>query len=155
MKLTESELAFWNKYLDSQPAIEPHFDYTVEANPAGVLSITDKLIALYLNGTKTAGSGLVEDYEVAGDALPKVGNFWIVLDSNSEPRIILKTVRTEINKFPEVPEYIAIAEGEGDLSLEYWKTVHAKFYEPHLSSWNLLNINDSHVITEFFELVWK
>ncbi|WP_028025966.1 ASCH domain-containing protein, partial [Enterovibrio calviensis] len=73
MKLTESELAFWNKYLDSQPAIEPHFDYTVEANAAGVLSITDKLIALYLNGTKTAGSGLVEDYEVAGDALPKVG----------------------------------------------------------------------------------
>ncbi|PNQ54503.1 ASCH domain-containing protein [Vibrio sagamiensis] len=84
-----------------------------------------------------------------------VGNYWIVLDSNSEPRLILKTVKTEIHKFLDVPEYIVIAEREGDLSLEYWREAHTKFYEPHLSSWHLDHINDSHVITEFFELVWK
>lgn len=155
MKLAESELVFWNKYLDSKPTIESHLDCVVEASPAGSLGITDKLIALYLSGKKSAGSGLVEDFEVTGDPLPKIGNYWIVLDSKSEPKLILKTVKIEIYKFPEVPEYVATAEGEGDLSLEYWKTAHAKFYEPDLSSWNLMDINDSHVITEFFETVWK
>lgn len=154
MQLAASEQAFWHNYLDSQHK-KTDLEYTVEASPAGNLSITDELISLYLAGKKSAGSGLVEDYQVTGDALPKVGNYWIVLDSHSEPRLILKTVKTEIHPFLQVPEYIAIAEGEGDLSLAHWRAVHAKFYEADLSSWKLKHINDAHVITEFFEIVWK
>jgi len=155
MKLTESELVFWNKYLGSKSTVNPPLNYTIEASPAGSLNITNKLIELYLAGKKSAGSGLVEDFEVVGDPLPKIGHYWIVLDSDKQPKLILKTIRVEIHKFTEVPEYVAIAEGEGDLSLEYWKKSHTKFYEPNLASWNLKHIDDSNVITEFFETVWK
>ncbi|GAD89904.1 hypothetical protein VHA01S_029_00370 [Vibrio halioticoli NBRC 102217] len=155
MDLTEMEVKYWNEYLNSLPESDVLTDYCVEANPAGNLEITDALISLYLSGKKTAGSSLVEDFEITGDPLPKVGNYWIVLDGKNKPKLILKTVNVEIHKFKSVPEYVAIAEGEGDSSLEYWRKVHIEFFSPYLASWNIENIDESHIITEFFEVVWK
>ncbi|MBL4829008.1 MAG: ASCH domain-containing protein [Aliivibrio sp.] len=155
MKLTKSETKFWNEYLASLSPENPPSNYFVESCPAGNSSMTDGLIALYLSGKKRAGSSLVEDFEVTGDPLPKVGNYWIVLDGKNQPKLILKTLKIEIHQFRDVPEYIAIAEGEGDSSLEYWKKTHIDFFKPFLASWDIDNIDDAHVITEFFELVWK
>lgn len=55
----------------------------------------------------------------------------------------------------EAPVEIAVAEGEDDLSLGYWRKVHADLYQPHLESWGLKTIRNATVITEFFELVYK
>ncbi|MGK0271265.1 MAG: hypothetical protein ACI88H_001922 [Cocleimonas sp.] len=79
----------------------------------------------------------------------------LVLDGKSKPKLIVKTVKTETHQFKNVPEYVAIAEGEGDSSLEYWRKVHIEFFSPCLASWNIENIDEAHVITEFFEVVWK
>jgi len=149
------ELNFWNSYLDTVPDKESLQDVFVEAMPAGNFQITDNLIELYFAGKKIAGSSLVEDFASAGDPLPKVGNFWIVLASDKKPKLILKTKKIEIHKFAEVPQYVATAEGEGDLSLDYWKREHAKIYEPHLANWGIKDLNQANVITEFFELVFS
>jgi uncharacterized protein YhfF len=146
---------FWNDYLDTTPNLKYLQDLHVEANPAGNFFITDELIALYLKGKKYAGSSLVEDFVTAGDPLPKVGNYWIVLGSDQSPKLILKTKKIEINKFGKLPERIAIAEGEGDLSLSYWRQVHTALYSPYLEKWNVKDINEAHVITEFFEVAYK
>jgi uncharacterized protein YhfF len=146
---------FWNHYLEITPHLKNLQDLHVEANPAGNFAITDELIALYLKGKKYAGSSLVEDFVTAGDPLPKVGNYWIVLGSDQSPKLILKTIKVEINKFGKLPERIAIAEGEGDLSLNYWHQVHTELYSPYLEKWNVKDINEAHVITEFFEIVYK
>ena len=153
-KLKPIEKEFWNEYI-KQNSIELAENVFVEANPAGSLEITDDLIDLYLAGKKSAGSSLVEDFETCGDPLPKVGNFWILLNSKEEPVMILKTVRIEINKFKDIPVRIAIAEGEGDSSLAYWKEVHSRLYSPYLKQWGVDDINEAHVITEFFEIVHR
>jgi len=153
--MNQMETTFWNEYLDSLPTKYVPSSYFVEASPAGDLSTTDGLIALYLSGKKSAGSSLVEDFETMGDPLPKEGIYWIILDGKSEPKLIVKTIKTEIHQFKNVPEHVAIAEGEGDSSLEYWKKVHIEFFGPYLASWNIKNIDEAHVITEFFEVVWK
>jgi 5-formyltetrahydrofolate cyclo-ligase len=93
----------------------------ITAAMPGNEAIADELVELYLAGKKTAGSGLVKDYETAGDPLPKVGDQWTILDSRRRPRATAKTVRVEIHRFRDVPVEIAIAEGEGDLSLDYWR----------------------------------
>lgn len=153
MSLTEKELSFWNSYLktvDDKP-VNPH----IEAGIAGNKEIADDLLQLYLDGKKSAGSGLVKDYEIAGDPLPQIGNFWIILDSNKEPKCIVKTVRVEKYQFDQVPEEVAIAEGEGDLSLEYWRKAHIGFFTQFLQDWGISNLDKEILVTEFYEVVYK
>jgi len=153
--LKQNEKDFWQKYIVTLPEHERPTNPHVEAQFAGNREITDDLLELYLIGKKTAGSGLVEDYISSGAPLPKVGNYWILLNSRDEPGCILRTERTITHKFKDVPVEIAIAEGEGDLSLAYWRHVHKEFFRPFLSRWNVENIEEATVITEFFKVVYR
>lgn len=153
MKLNNVELDYWNSYLstlDEKPKVP-----NVEASIAGNDEIADQLLDLYLTGKKTAGSGLVKDYELSGDELPKVGNHWILLDSKKSPRCIVKTVRVEFYQFDQVPREVAIAEGEGDLSLEYWRNAHINFFRTFLKDWGVTDLDKETLVTEFYELVFK
>lgn len=153
--LKSVEQAYWESYLRSIPEQDRPIHPRVIAGHAGNAQITDELLQLYFEGKKWAGSSLVEDFESAGDPLPAVGDYWIVLDSQSQPRCILRTDRVVISKFKDLPEEIAIAEGEGDLSVEYWKRVHGQMYLPHLEKWGVKDLNEARVITEFFTLVYQ
>jgi uncharacterized protein YhfF len=154
-KMSTIEYQYWEGYLETLSIQERPVNPNVEASFAGNKEITDELLQLYLSGKKSAGSSIVEDFISAGDSLPAVGNYWIFLNSKNEPSCILKTIKTVMNKFRDVPVEIAIAEGEGDLSLEYWRKVHEGIYGPHLSEWGVSNIEEATVITEFFEIVYR
>ncbi len=153
--LTPLEEQCWNKYLSTLLPAERPENPRVEASFAGNQQITDSLLKLYLSGKKCAGSSIAEDFISAGDPLPQIGNYWIYLNSNREPSCILRTEQVVFNKFKDVPSAIAIAEGEGDLSLEYWRKTHAEFYLPHLSSWGVSNIDEATVVTEYFRIVYR
>lgn len=130
----------------------------MEAAAAGSNEITDSLIHLYLSGRKTAGSSVVEFYRTEGVPLPQVGNYWIILDSKERPACIARTTRTTINKFMDVPVDIAIAEGEGDLSLRYWRDAHRDFfhaaYAASFKKWGVGSVDELTILTEFFEIVF-
>ena len=77
--LNSKELFFWNRYLGT---IDDELENpNVEASIAGNNKIADELLHLFLIGKKRAASGLVRDYKICGEELPKVGDFWIILDS--------------------------------------------------------------------------
>ncbi len=152
-KLNKIEQDFWNLYLSTLP--NPPKGLTAEASIAGNNEIADQLLELYLSGKKYAGSGLVVDYKISGDHLPQVGNHWIILDSQKKPRCIVKTVRVEIYQFDKVPKEVAVAEGEGDLSLDYWRKAHIEFFTPFLKGWGVKELNKEDVVTEFYEVVYK
>jgi 5-formyltetrahydrofolate cyclo-ligase len=151
--LSTAQKEFWLKY--SKNILSIPDNPNIEVGVAGNIQIADKLLALYLNGKKTAGSGLVKDYELAGDELPKIGNYWIILDSKNIPRCIVKTIRVEYYQFDKVPLEVAVAEGEGDLSLEFWYEAHVNFFKPFLSGWKIDDINKETLVTEFYEVVYK
>ncbi len=154
MKLRPNEKRYWEAYVKTLSRDARPKSPNVVAEFAGSREITDDLIALYLSGKKTAGSSIEEDFISAGDDPPKIGNFWIVLNSTETPSCILKTEKIVRHKFRDVPVGIAMAEGEGDLTLEYWRRVHKEFYSPYLKKWGLESIEDATVITEFFTLVY-
>ncbi len=153
MNLNQNELNYWNSYLKNL-RIKP-LNAKVIADVAGNNQITDALLALYLNGKKPAGSGLVKAYEFSNENLPEVGNYWIILDSTKNPRCLVKTIGVEIHQFDQVPESIAIAEGEGDLSLEHWRKVHMEFFSDYLNELKIVDLNKEKIVTEFFEIVQK
>lgn len=154
-KLTPTQLEYWQKYLSTLPADQHPVNPFVTASFAGTREITDELLHLYLIGKKYAGSSIVEDFLSAGDPLPQEGNYWIFLNSKEVPSCILRTEKTVTHKFYDVPVEIAIAEGEGDLSLDYWRKVHSELYLPYLQSWGVQMLENATVITEFFKIVYR
>ena len=145
---------YWQAYLATSDAAERSCPPPVTASSPGSPEIADELIALYLDGTKTAASGVVEDYAAAGDPLPEVGDHWVALSAGGEPRCILRTDRVQTHAFADVPEDVAVAEGEGDLSLDHWRRVHTAHYAPHLHQWGLADIEEATIVTEFFTRVF-
>jgi 5-formyltetrahydrofolate cyclo-ligase len=146
---------YWNTYRASIPNKRHLQDVFVSAGYAGTPQITDELLALYLSGKKSAGSSVMEDFLTAGDPLPQVGNYWIYLNSSGDPSCILRTEKVVMNKFKDVPVEIAIAEGEGDLSLEYWRRVHSELYSPCLVEWGVKSMDEATMVTEFFKIVFR
>jgi 5-formyltetrahydrofolate cyclo-ligase len=153
-KLKPAELEFWRNYRGAKPRDEVSNDAAISASIAGDDRNADELLQLYLNGKKTAASSLLIGYENAGEPLPQVGDFWIILNSGGVPKCIVKTIRVEIHRFDRVPESVATAEGEGDLSLAYWTKAHREFFQPYLQRLNVEDLSQERVITEFYDVVW-
>ena len=93
----------------------------------------DDLLALVIDGTKTATASALWDYEAEGEELPTVGTLGIVLDGAGRPRALVVTSGVRTVPFAEVDEEHAHAEGEGDRSLASWREVHEDFFTKHAS----------------------
>ena len=94
----------------------------------------DNLLALVLDGIKTGTASSLWDYEATGDPLPAVGDLSILLDGEGRPRALIETTDVRVMSFDAVPAEHAFAEGEGDLTLPHWRTVHERFWREHSES---------------------
>ncbi|MEA1619488.1 ASCH domain-containing protein [Erythrobacter sp. T5W1-R] len=87
--------------------------------------LADELLNLILAGRKRATC-----WSAAADAEGgQVGAQWVAEDGKGRPRAILETVEIRRIRFKEVDEDFAAAEGEGDLSLGYWRSAHQSYFE--------------------------
>ena len=152
--LKPAEEEFLQEYFDTLGPGEIPEEMTVRAGKAGNSALADTLLGLYLSRKKWAASGLAEDYILAGDPLPAVNDYWIVLDNQENPRCLLRTYAVESHAFRDVPETVAIAEGEGDLSLAHWVKAHREFFTPFLAGLEISDLQSAEVITEFFEMIY-
>ena len=88
------------------------------------LEMADELFALVLSGKKTATSWAATH----GSHNSEVGKQQIIKDSKDSPRAIIETIELKLQKFDEVDETFAQKEGEGDLSLDYWRKEHKRYF---------------------------
>jgi len=91
----------------------------------------DALLTLVFDGTKTATSCAVWDLEAEDEPVPQVGAMSIVIDSHGTPRAVLVTTEVAVVPFDRVNAEHAYLEGEGDRSLEQWRTIHQEFFTNH------------------------
>lgn len=115
----------------------------------------DKLAELVVQGIKTATSSAYALYAIDGEALPRVGEYSVILDSHDNARCITKTTKVYVTSFDEVSEAHAYKEGEGDRSLTYWREVHEKFFTNCLEEAGLDFSPTMEVVCEEFEVVYK
>jgi len=95
-------------------------------------ALADRLGALVVEGTKTATSGALWEYEHDDSPLPRVGDLGIVLDGRGAPLCLFETTSVQILRFDEVPADFAHAEGEGDRGLATWRAAHWEFFSRFL-----------------------
>ncbi|KAA0962051.1 ASCH domain-containing protein [Microbacterium sp. ANT_H45B] len=120
---------FWRECRAAVPALPEAVPdaWAFGATPAQA----DDLLALVLDGTKTATASSLRDYEYAHDPVPEPGLLNIVLDGRGAPRALVETASVDVVPFGDVSEAHAFAEGEGDRTLAYWRETHERFWRAH------------------------
>lgn len=111
--------------------------------------LADQLATLIASGIKTGScgslSGCIEDNEY-----PVIGAYRIVENGSGEPVCVIRTTRLQLLSFSDVTEELAKKEGEGDLSLRYWRDEHERFFRREGTF-----SDDMEVIFEEFHVVEK
>lgn len=82
------------------------------------------------------------------DKMSKVGDINIIYNStNQEIKIKITAVRK--CRFCDIDESWATTEGEGDLSLEHWKSTHIEFFQkekPDFKTTDMLELNEFEIV---------
>ena len=109
--------------------------------------LASELANLIKKGIKTASCGSFASYQQEESA-PRIGSYNIILDGQNVPVCVIRLVSLQLVRFCDINEEFARKEGEGELSLEYWKKEHQRFFirEGHFSE-------DMELIAEEFEVV--
>lgn len=111
------------------------------------------LISLIAAGTKRGTCSLLWSWDYDGEAIPKTGDIEIVLDWNQRPALVLRTTTVKIIPFDCVTEAFAASEGEGDLSLSYWRTEHWRFFTEECFRINRSVHESMPLVCETFEVL--
>jgi uncharacterized protein YhfF len=125
----ESVKAYWQKFLSTLPSDSPYHSKSYVAEGWGDSpTMADELGALVVQGLKSASCSALWEWEAEGNPIPQKGLITIALDGRGEPPCIIETVEVTIRKYNEVDSDFARDEGEGDLSLSYWRKAHKNFF---------------------------
>lgn len=145
----------WDTFLQSIGENIDTTDKTYTSWYFGVKESTaNSLLGLVLAGRKKATASAPWVYEYDDEPLPKVGDYSIVTNWDGTPKAIIRTISIEIHPFKEVTETFPAKEGEGDLSLDYWRKAHTEFFTYECSSIGKQFSDDMPVLCEEFELVY-
>ncbi|SDM93511.1 Uncharacterized protein YhfF [Streptomyces wuyuanensis] len=99
----------------------------LELGTAGELR--ERLNALVLAGRKTATTGLLSEYVEETEGLEFTGERLALLDSDGDCVATVEITGVELTTFGDIAWEHASAEGEGDRSLDEWRTGHRRFWD--------------------------
>lgn len=90
-------------------------------------ALANELVNLVINGRKSATCCSLKSF-LSESEPAKIGGISIILNGENEPKCVIRTTVLKLVKFNEVTEEFAKKEGEGDLSLDYWRGEHKAFF---------------------------
>ena len=152
----ETVQTYWKKFLSSLPIDSPYYSksYVAEGWGDGP-EMADELGALIAEGIKTGTCSALWEWEAEGNPIPTTDLVTIVLDGRGEPLCIVETTEVFIRNYNEVDAEFARSEGEGDLSLEYWREAHRNFFSRTLSKIGKEFSEEMPLVCERFRVIYK
>ena len=111
-------------------------------------------LQLVLDGQKRATACSLAELELSGDPIPQAGDLNVATDFAGDAHAIIRTKSVEFRKFSEVDAQFAREEGEGDLTLEWWRDAHQAYFERVLADTDVVVDGDLMIACERFELVF-
>jgi uncharacterized protein YhfF len=152
----DSIQTYWQKFLSTLPNDSPYHSrsYIAEGWGDGP-EMADELGTLIAQGTKTGTCSTVWEWEAEDKPIPQVGLITIVLDGGGQPLCIVETVEVTLRNYNEVDADFARSEGEGDLSLEYWREAHRNFFSRSLAKIGREFSEDMPLVCELFKMIYR
>ena len=147
---------YWDSFLATQGSDSPYYGKAYVAEGFGDHpKLADELGALVVSGIKTGTCSALWEWQVEGNPIPEVGLISIVLNGAGEPICIIETTEVTQRCFNEVDEDFARSEGEGDLSLRYWREAHTMFFSRILPKFDMEFSEDMPLVCERFQIIHK
>lgn len=141
----------WRKYRAANPAAPPevpeHFYFADNEHDA------DLCARLVAEGRKRATAPSVAELELAGTPFPQPGDHAIVTDWSGAAKAVIRTISVEIRRLGDVDAQFARDEGEGDLTLTWWREAHDAYYRNVLAGSGMVVDDDLEIVLERFETV--
>ncbi len=122
--------------------------------------LRDRLVAAVLTGEKTATTGLLIEWELDREPVPRAGERFLVVDSAEAPVAVIAMEEVRVLRLAEVDIAIAHEEGEGFNGVEEWRLAHEAFWNSYADelrsrlgdpSWTL--VDETPVVVERFRLI--
>lgn len=115
----------------------------------------DKLASLVLEGSKSATASVYDLYAYDNEELPEVGSYSVILDSEDNAVCVIRDTEVRVVPFHEVDADHARLEGEGDLSLSYWRDVHKRCFTDWMNEAGMPFDENTKIVLEKFEVVFR
>ena len=115
----------------------------------------DRLASLVLEGRKSATASVYDLYAYDNEELPEAGSYSVILDSEDRAVCVIMDTEVRIVPFRDVDEEHARLEGEGDLSLAYWREVHRKCFTQWMKEAGMAFRDSTKIVLEKFEVVYR
>jgi len=150
--LTDAQAAFWERFLavTGRPAATPLTDVFFFAdNETDATELADLVLA----GRKAATASLVWSYEAEGSRPPAAGDLSLVTAFDGRPLCVIETTSVDIHGFDDVSADFAAAEGEGDLSLAWWRRAHRDYFGRECARFGRRPTDDMPVVCEHFHVL--
>jgi uncharacterized protein YhfF len=148
----EAEM-YWAHFKATNPSIDDSRLY--EAFCFGDSeALAEELGALVVAGSKRATAGSAWSLEAEGKSPPKPGDYSIVTTWAGQPLCIVQTISIEIIPFISVSADFAATEGEGDGSLEFWRSAHTAYFERECIRLGRTFTDDMPVVCERFQIAF-
>lgn len=147
---------YWDSFLATLPSDSPYCEKKYVAEGFGDHpKPADELGALIVSGIKTGTCSALWEWLAEGNPIPEVGLISIVLNGAGEPICIIETTEVTQRRFNEVDEDFARSEGEGDLSLQYWREAHTTYFSRVLPKIGKEFSEDMPLVCERFQVIHK
>ena len=85
---------------------------------------------------------------------PETGTVTIVVDGRGQPLCIVEATEISIRKYNQVDADFAREEGEGGLSLQYWRDAHRRFFSRSLPKVGREFSEEMPLVCERFRLIY-
>ncbi len=120
--------AYWQAFRAATGGRETDYHAATFADP-GLSANVGKIGRLAQCGEKRATCHLALDFARNGVRRREPGDYLVVLDETCAPLCVLRITEVTVMPFEAVGPELAVAEGEGDLSRDYWESVHRRYFE--------------------------
>ena len=108
-----------------------------------------RLNDLILQGKKRATAGLVHYYAAENEMIETAGELLSLVDDEMQPIATVSVERVDVMAFADVPFEFALAESEGDESIEEWREGHRRFWTGE----GEVIVDETPVVLIWFQLV--
>jgi uncharacterized protein YhfF len=155
--MNESDIEnYWHAFLATLPSNSVYLGKTFIAESFGDNpELADELGQLVVSGRKTGACSALWEWEAEGKPIPHPGLITILLNGRDQPMCIIETTEVFVCRFQAVDEEFAQAEGEGDLSLKYWRTAHKNYFSRVLPKIGREFCESMPVVCERFQVIFK
>jgi uncharacterized protein YhfF len=140
----ESIEAFWRRFVAATGLDEAYAAWSFGDTP----HMATELAQLVRDGRKRATAGLRPSAD--GEETARPGDLSVILDGDKRPICVIRTTAVDVRRFGDVDAEFAAAEGEGDGTLDHWRTEHRRFF----ATQGVTVDDDTEIVLERFELLW-